>query len=64
MKRKKRHARGNPREGKIRVRENPRRVRPNTGEPDQDYDHAFFDEIVRQLDKAGFKGATHKEFDK
>ena len=39
-------------------------MRSNTGEPDQDYDHAFFDAIVRQLSKAGFKGATHKEFDK
>jgi len=39
-------------------------VRSNTGEPDQDYDHAFFDEIVRQLSKSGFKGAFHKEFDK
>jgi hypothetical protein len=63
MKRKKRHARGNPREGKIRVRENPRRVRSNTGEPDQNYDHAFFNEIVRQLARAGFKGATHHQFD-
>lgn len=35
-----------------------------TGEPDQDYNHEFFDEIVRQLDSAGFPGATHKEFDK
>jgi hypothetical protein len=38
-------------------------VRRNTGEPDQDYDHKFFDEIVRQLAKKGFKGATHRQFD-
>lgn len=38
-------------------------VRSNTGEPDQDYDHEFFDEIVHQLDKAGFKRAFHKMFD-
>lgn len=47
----------------LKIYDNPRRVRPNTGEPDQDYDHEFFDAIVRQLDKAGFKGATHKMFD-
>ena len=35
-----------------------------TGEPDQDYDHKFFDEIVKQLARAGFKGATHREWDK
>ena len=35
-----------------------------TGEADQDYDHEFFDEIVKQLDAAGYSGATHKEFDK
>ena len=35
-----------------------------TGEPDQDYDHKFFDEIVKQLARAGFKGATHQEWDK
>lgn len=56
--------RNNPREGKIRVHGNPFKARPNTGEPDQDYDHEFFDEIVRQLSRAGFKGATHREFDK
>jgi len=35
-----------------------------TGEPDQDYDHDFYDKIVEQLDAAGFPGATHREFDK
>lgn len=35
-----------------------------TGEADQDYDHAFYDKIVKDLAKAGFKGATHREFDK
>ena len=35
-----------------------------TGEPDQDYAHAFFDAIVKQLEEAGIAGATHKEFDK
>jgi hypothetical protein len=35
-----------------------------TGEPDQDYDHEFFDEIVRQLEREGFSGAKHREFDK
>lgn len=45
------------------MRYDEKRVRSNTGEPDQDYDHGFFDEIVRQLAKAGFKGATHRQFD-
>lgn len=35
-----------------------------TGEPDQDYDHEFFDALVKELAKAGFRGATHREFDK
>lgn len=35
-----------------------------TGEPDQDYDHAFFDAIISQLEDAGVPGATHREFDK
>lgn len=35
-----------------------------TGEPDQDYDHEFFDKLVEQLAAAGVKGAIHKEFDK
>jgi hypothetical protein len=34
-----------------------------TGEPDQDYDHEFWDGIVAELKKAGFQ-AQHKEFDK
>lgn len=35
-----------------------------TGEADQDYDHKFYDEVVKQLEAAGFPGATHREFDK
>ena len=35
-----------------------------TGEPDQNYDHDFFNDIVEELDRAGFPGARHKEFDK
>jgi hypothetical protein len=35
-----------------------------TGEPDQDYDHEPWDEIVRQLEAAGIHGAYHREFDK
>jgi hypothetical protein len=35
-----------------------------TGEPDQDYDHALMDKIVSDLEKAGFPGAWHREFDK
>lgn len=35
-----------------------------TGEADQDYDHATFDSIVDQLAKAGYPGARHREFDK
>jgi hypothetical protein len=35
-----------------------------TGEPDQDYDHAPFDHIVAELAKEGFEGARHREFDK
>lgn len=35
-----------------------------TGEPDQDYDHEFYDAIVAQLAEAGFPGARHREFDK
>lgn len=38
-------------------------IRSNTGEPDQDYDHEFFDAIVRQLAKAGFKDSSHRQFD-
>lgn len=35
-----------------------------TGEPDQDYDHEFFDEIVKQLNAAYFQNVIHREFDK
>ena len=35
-----------------------------TGEPDEDYDVAAYDQIVEQLAAAGFPGTTHKEFDK
>ena len=35
-----------------------------TGEPDQEYDHTFFDAIVRQLERYGFSEATYREFDK
>lgn len=35
-----------------------------TGEADQDYDKEFYDELVKQLAAAGYKGATHREFDK
>ncbi len=35
-----------------------------TGEPDQDYDKAAYDQMVAQLEAAGFPGATHREFDK
>lgn len=35
-----------------------------TGEPDQDYDTKFYDKVCAQLGKAGFKGCTHREFDK
>lgn len=35
-----------------------------TGEADQDYDTEFFDEIVKQLAAAGYRGASHREFDK
>jgi len=35
-----------------------------TGEPDQDYDHATFDKIVKLLAQAGYPGARHREFDK
>ena len=34
-----------------------------TGEPDQDYDHAFFDAIVTELGQHGM-GGSHREFDK
>jgi hypothetical protein len=34
-----------------------------TGEPDQDYDHEFFDAIVSQLEAAGISGASHRQFD-
>jgi hypothetical protein len=34
-----------------------------TGEPDQDYDKAFFDAVAAALSEAGFE-ATHREFDK
>lgn len=34
-----------------------------TGEPDQDYDHAFYDQVVAQLEAEGFE-ASHREFDK
>jgi hypothetical protein len=34
-----------------------------TGEPDQDYDHATYDAIVKALEKHGYE-ATHREFDK
>jgi hypothetical protein len=35
-----------------------------TGEPDQDYDHEFFDKIVQALDNENIPGAKHREFDK
>lgn len=35
-----------------------------TGEADQDYEKEFYDELVKQLAAAGYKGATHREFDK
>jgi hypothetical protein len=35
-----------------------------TGEADQNYNHAMWDNIVKQLADAGFKGASHREFDK
>jgi len=38
--------------------------RESTGEADQDYDHEFFDNIVKQLEAQGIQGATHREFDK
>lgn len=34
-----------------------------TGEPDQDYDHKFYDAICKEISKAGFK-CEHEEFDK
>lgn len=34
-----------------------------TGEPDQDYDHDFYDQVVTQLEAEGFE-ARHREFDK
>jgi hypothetical protein len=34
-----------------------------TGEPDQDYDHAFYDQVVAQLEAEGFE-ASHRECDK
>jgi hypothetical protein len=34
-----------------------------TGEPDQDYDHEFYNAICKKLKKAGFD-CSHKEFDK
>lgn len=35
-----------------------------TGEPDQDYDHNLMDKVVNDLERAGFPGARHREFDK
>lgn len=35
----------------------------STGEPDQEYDHAFYDAICNELRKQGFN-CYHKEFDK
>jgi hypothetical protein len=40
-----------------------RRLLGETGEADQDYDHEFYDEIVRQLEQSGISGAIHQEFD-
>lgn len=34
-----------------------------TGEPDQEYDHAFFDALCAKIEAEGFK-CRHKEFDK
>lgn len=35
-----------------------------TGEPDQNYDHSFYDALVQELEEAGIGGARHREFDK
>lgn len=35
-----------------------------TGEPDQDYDHSVYDQIVQQVAAAGYPGGKHREFDK
>jgi len=35
-----------------------------TGEADQDYDHEPWDAVVQSLNRNGFPGATHREFDK
>lgn len=35
-----------------------------TGEPDQDYDHDLMNGLVVALEKAGYPGGWHREFDK
>jgi hypothetical protein len=49
---------------KARPRGRQASLRQATGEPDQDYDHEFYDKLVQALASAGFPGAKHREFDK